>query len=271
MKEMDLMKAIGNVSEDYLQELEAPVRHNRGRGMVWKVALAAAIVSLFTMTAIAAPVIRSKLQGAEVTYKNKEEWFPYISVCGYDTGTMTSGYDVQLNIEANPDAPPRLENAYIPQVLLENYRPTRCAKHVCGIEYWCKYVDSDGTITDIRFEQYVIPPNGNGTYRAVCRGIDGVKAQTQMVSLEDNPVLEVVFQDDDTPGGGNRQLYWSDGMYIYYLMVAYDVPAEFYESVITSVQLVENIDDYLFNDEHPPKYSPNESENQCPNTPITGG
>ncbi len=271
MKEMDLMKAMGNVKDEFLEELNEPLRHTRGKSTVWKIVLAAAVVSLFTMTAVAAPAIRSKLLGVDVEYKTKEESFPYISVCGYDTGTMTSGYQILLDIDADPNAPERLEDAYIPQVLLENYKPTRCAKHVCGMEYWCKYVDTDGTITDIRFEQYVIPPNGSGTYQAVCRGIDGVTAQTKMLSVEDNPVLEVVFQDEDSLDGGNRQLYWSDGMYIYYLMVAYDVPAEFYESVITSVQLVENIDDYLFNDAHPPKYSPNETENQCPNTPITGG
>ncbi len=247
MKELDLLQAVGHIQERYLTEAEASTDTATANRRLWRIALAAAIICLLTVSAIAAPSVISALRGADVHYRT--DAVPYVSIYGHDTGVMVmpGSYDVLLNIQVDPQAPSTLEMPQLPQVLLDEYPEiAHCARGETGVQYFCDR-------GRIRFEQYAIPEGGNGTYRAICRGLRMCKVEEQMIKCGDIDVLEVVFRKvtEQTEGSPIRQLYWSDGMYIYYLLVPYEMDAADYERIIASVRPVPDLTPYLTQRESP--------------------
>lgn len=241
MNEHQLFQAIGQADEKYLQELEEKKQLKLGRTLR-RVGLAAALICLLAMTAVAAPNIISALTGGETYWSY--DLYPYVSIYGPGEEGMTDGHRVVLEINVDPDAPATLETPCIPTVLLENHPAGRCVWESHGAVYWCKYYYENGKTDDIRFEQYAIPEDGDGKYYAIIRSIPDAKKESRMFTVGDIQVMEVTFTGWIDPESmrfvETRQLYWSDGMYIYYLLLPYDVDAAFYESVITSVQPVED-------------------------------
>ncbi len=215
MKEMELFQAMGQVNEDFLTEMEAP----RSTKKLWKVGLVAAAVGLLTVTAVAA-ALPGLLKGEFIDDAGVHD---YVSI--YGPGVLTDDLDVLLEIEAAPNAPATLETPYVPTVLLEMDSNHRIWADY-GLEYWCA--------GDIRYEQFVLTPAEGGRYRARVRGADADSTVEQrMIQCGGFEVLELTYT-----GGKNgievRQLYWSDGMYVYYLMVPYELGEEFYTAVIES-------------------------------------
>ena len=239
MNEPELFEAIGHADEKYLKELE-----NRKtvelRRPLWRVGLVAALIALLAVTSIAATNIISALTGGETYWS--DELYPYVSIYGPGAEGMTDGHRVVLEIDVDPNAPATLETPCVPTVLLENHPAGRCVWESHGAVYWCKYYYDNGKTDDIRFEQYAIPEDGDGKYYAIVRSISGAKKESRMFEVGNIQVMEITFTGwfdlESMKTVETRQLYWSDGMYIYYLLLPYDVDAEFYESVIASVQPV---------------------------------
>lgn len=242
MNEHQLFEAIGQADENYLNELEAR-KPLKLYSALRRVGMVAALVALLTLTVAATSGVLSALTDGRLSLTNV--LYPYVSIYGPGAEGMTDGPQVLLKIDVNDNAPTTLETPCIPTVLMENHPAGRCEWASHGVVYWCKYTYENGKTDSMRFEQYAIPEWGNGTYNAIYRGIDDAKKESRMFEVDGIRVMEVALTGSES-GIETRQLYWSDGMYIYYLLLPYDVDAEFYESVITSVQPVE--DTSIFDD-----------------------
>lgn len=242
MNEHDLFLAIGAVDDAYLNN-ENGSKPGRGKRILWRVGLVAAVISLLVVTVSAAPVILGALRDGKIRFA--EDGQPYISI--YSTAGITSsnGYQVLLDLDVDPDAPETLEDPCLPVSLLENNLPSRCNWEKYGVICWFRYHCPDGRAESIRFEQYTIPETVDGLYPAICRSIPWSIVKSRTLECGDKTVYEVTFTGSLESKLETRQLYWSDGKYIYYLLLDYDVEAADYEKIIESIQPVEDMTPYI--------------------------
>lgn len=242
MNEHDLFLAIGEADDAYLAG-ESRQKTNRGKRILWRVGLVAAVISLLAVTVSAAPLILGGLSGGNI--RLMEDGQPYISIYSTAGKTVGNGYQVLLELDVDPDAPETLEDPCLPVSLLEGNPPSRCNWEKYGVICWFRYHCQDGRTKSIRFEQYTIPETVDGLYPAICRSIEWSVVKSRTLECGGKTVYEVTFTNPLKTGLETRQLYWSDGQYIYYLLVDYDVEAEDYEKMIESIQPVEDMTPYL--------------------------
>lgn len=242
MNEHDLFLAIGGVDDAYLTG-EKQHRPKEGKRILWRMGLIAAMVSLLGITVSAAPVILGALRGGDIRFVEGEH--PYISI--YSTkGISPEGYQVLLDLDVDTNAPEVLEVPCLPVTLLENNPPSRCNWEKYGVVCWFRYYYPDGNVTSVRFEQYTIPETVDGLYPAMCRSIPGFTVGSRTFACGEKTIYEVTFTDPLGFRNGSRQLYWSDGSYIYYLLLEpEDIAAADYERIIESVQPMEDMAPYL--------------------------
>ena len=241
MNEHDLFLAIGGVYDGYLAG-EKQQKPSRGKRLLWRVGLVAAVISILAVTVSAAPLILGALSGGKIRFVERGQ--PYISI--YSTaGIAGEGYQVLLDLDVDPDAPETLEEPCLPVSLLENNPPSRCNWEKYGVVCWFRYHYPDGRAESVRFEQYTIPETVVGLYPAICRSIQWSVVKSRTFECGGKTVYEVTFTDSLEGNLETRQLYWSDGRYIYYLLVDYDVEAADYEKIIQSIQPVEDMTPYI--------------------------
>lgn len=228
MNEHNLFQIIGQTDDAHLLECDGPGEKHRVHP-IRKTLLIAAMVAMLAISAVATPAIYSAMTNG--TIQPSYEQYPYVSIYGPGAEGMTDGYEVLLNIEVSETAPKKLETPHIPAALL-NETVSRCEWAEYGFVFWCRK-------GQFRFEQYAIPEDGNGTYRAIVRSIQDAKVRSTMTTYAGISVMEVIFDGfwDD-----NRQLYWSDGDYIYYLMLPMDADAN---ALLATMTVMENVSDYL--------------------------
>lgn len=242
MNEHDLFLAIGEADDAYLAG-EPQLKANRSKRILWRIGLVAAVISMLAVTVSAAPMILGALGGGDI--RIMEGGQPYISIYSTAGKTYGSGYQVLLNLDVDSDAPETLEDPCLPVALLEDIRITRCNWEKYGVICWFWYYQEDGSFVPARFEQYTIPETVDGLYPAVCRSIEWSVVQGRSLEYGDKCIYEVTFTGSLKGDGESRQLYWSDGKYIYYLLLDYDVGPEIYEQIIDSIQPVEDMTPYV--------------------------
>lgn len=237
MNEHDLFLAIGGAEDAYLiGKTQKPKR------ILWRAGLVAAAAALLIGSVSAAPVILGALRGGDIRFEEGEH--PYISI--YSTaGISSKGYQVLLDLDVDPNAPETLEVPCLPVSLLENNPPSRCNWEKYGVVCWFRYQYPDGSTKFVRFEQYTVPKPVDGLYPAMCRSIPWSTVKSRTLECGDRTVYEVTFTDSWKETLETRQLYWSDGKYIYYLLLDHDVEATVYETIIESIQPVEDMTPYI--------------------------
>ena len=121
MKTEELLQAIGSVEESILAESELFVTRKPKR-TIWRLAAAAALVSLLAVTAYAAGFDFVSLLG--ISHGAASERIDFVDfsveedgVAGelFQSGT-TQGIQIRAQIPTNPDAPRALAQAYLPRV-----------------------------------------------------------------------------------------------------------------------------------------------------------
>ena len=242
MTEHELFLAIGEVDNAYLAREQQPGK-NRSKRILWRVGLVAAVISMLAVTVFAAPEILGALSDGKI--RLMESGQPYISI--YSTAGITSnnGYQVLLELDVDADAPETLEDPCLPVSLLENNLPSRCNWEKYGVICWFRYYHQDGSFTSVRFEQYTIPETVDGLYPAICRSIPGSVVKSRTFECADRTVYEVTFTNF-LGSNTSRQLYWSDGRYIYYLLLEpHDIGEADYTRIIESIQRVEDMTPYV--------------------------
>lgn len=218
MNEHDLFQAIGSIDEQLLQ-CEVPHRRLRSLG---KAFLIAAVIAILSISAMAAPAIYNALKGGTLSWNDRLH-------ADFPEGE-SGGYQLFLDLAAVENAPEILEQPYIPTLLLEDSaNDSLCAWYDDSFLYW------HGAY---RFEQYVITGNVTKIYSHV-RSIQDADATTAMKTYAGMDVLEIIFKGESD---SNRQLFWSDGSYIYYLLLPSDVDAD---QILSTMTIFANVEDHL--------------------------
>lgn len=224
MNEHDLFKAIGSIDERLLQ---SETSRRRMRPLA-KVFLIAAVIAAISVSAMAAPTVYSALKGGDLSWNDRL----HIDFPEDNTG----GYQLFLDLAAVENAPEILEQPYILTALLDESTDDRLNNYgsLCGwyddsFFYWCGAY---------RFEQYVIDENANRICSHV-RSVLDADATATMKTYADTDVLEIIFKGESD---SNRQLFWSDGSYIYYLMLPLDADAS---QILSTMTVFTDMKDYL--------------------------
>ncbi len=202
-------------------------------GLLPKVLLVAAIISLLATTALAAPAIINAIKGGRV---------------GINTEIELNG-DVFLDLELNPDAPDDVLIHYLPEIP-EGYEQTLGYKSDMERTYlWA--TDEEGTNfmhpNEIQFMQW---PGGLWNERKE-QGIDwacwivipeGAEPEFKLTELGG----KLGFLVESAYGYGARIFFWSDGDYVFKLEVPDEFTDEQLAELIESVHIVYNISPYIF-------------------------
>lgn len=218
MNEHDLFKAIGLIDEQLLQS-ETSRRRMRPLSKVFFIA---AMIAVLSISAMAAPTVYNALKGGDLSWNDRL----YADFPEDNAG----GYQLFLDLAAVEDAPQTLEQPYILTALLgESTDEALCARYDDSFFYW------RGAY---RFEQYVIDENADRICSHV-RSVLDADATATMKTYADTDVLEIIFKGESD---SNRQLFWSDGSYIYYLMLPLDVDAS---QILSTMTVFTDVEDHL--------------------------
>lgn len=228
MNEHDLFRTIGAMDESTLSACEAPASRRRLRPL-GKLILVAAVIAALSVSALAAPAIYNAITHAELRQNDHLLDTPDDDLASDQLG----GQELYLRIDANEDAPATLAQPYLPTAILDE-----------GVGYCYRYDDLflywHG---DYRFEQYVLPQSGEASFEAPLRTIQGADTHSEMKTYAGISVLEVVFAGTfDGEAVTTRQLYWSDGDYLYYLLLPSDADAA---QILSTLSAFTDIDSYL--------------------------
>lgn len=228
MNEHDLFRAIGAMDESKLSACEAPASRRRLRP-IGKLLLLAAVIAALSVSALAAPAIYNAITHAELRQNDR-----LLETPGDDLSSdQLGGTELYLHIDANEDAPATLQQPYLPTAILGE-GAGYCYRYDDLFLYWRG---------DYRFEQYVLPQSSEASFEAPLRTIQGSNGRSEMKTYAGISVLEVVFEgmfDGET--ATTRQLYWSDGDYLYYLLLPSDADAE---QILSTLTAFTDIDSYL--------------------------
>jgi len=253
-----LFSAIGNVDDTYLAELEStPNRHIPRR-----FGLVAALIALL-LTACAAPVILQQFDRIRTAVRSDtgHGCEIYVMVSGSRKWKYAGfrSYDAQIQITPNPDAPGKLETHYLPVELLNYCTPAECEITDTSISMnFSMKVPRYGEIFGIRYQQYVIPEDGNVTVPKIL----GYSYLEQDSRTYGN-VNALIFHGDvtypkqkgdarltsDISAGSiyTQIIFWSDGNYLYCLKLplTYNLPITAVEKIVTSLTAVEDVSSYI--------------------------
>ncbi len=206
-----------------------------------KLLLAAVIVALLTTTAFATAKISDALKGGKAELDGNTWYAP--------TGTPNGEgpydcYELYLDVEINPDAPLKIENYYMPVLDAEyvaylgadlDQKATQFA-WTKGLRNWKDHIMflqmPGGTFDPDRAVASIFTPAGTD-------------AEMQYITLGTVSGCLV----EDTFLHARRHFYWSDGDYVFYMMV----PAAYTDAQLTalveSVRYVPSIEPYLVDEE----------------------
>lgn len=224
MNEHDLFKAIGSIDEQLLQS-ETSRRRMRPLSKVFFIA---AMIAVLSISAMAAPTVYNALKGGDLSWNDRL----YADFPEDNAG----GYQLFLDLAAVENAPETLEQPYILTALLGENIDDRLNNYgsLCGwyddsFFYWCGAY---------RFEQYVIDENADRICSHV-RSVLDADATATMKTYADMDVLEIIFKGESD---SNRQLFWSDGNYIFYLMLPLDADAD---QILSTMTVFTDVEEHL--------------------------
>ena len=232
MKREDLLEAMGYVDEALLADSDT-VKARRG-SVLWKVAAAAAIVALTSVTALAASGLLSRpVEGGGIVTEGTIS--PVTFVGGDIYREPQVGLKVVLDVEVDADAPRTLEEIYHlkqPKDWTESFRTGGGN----GFEYneYMTVWHKAGVSGEVRLRQTAVP----GYVTSDDRVVDSLhelpldtQVTAQVVTLAQRQLLQVRIPAVELDGledqnvlyfrEGETRLYWSDGRYLFRL----DLPA----------------------------------------------
>ena len=254
MNGLDLFMAIGNVNEEYLLESEIrPVHRPK-----WKAAIAAA-AAVLVLTACTAPVIYGAIRDAQLqrrsatgeTEKAEEnDGNPLRLVSELDS------YSVVIDFELAANIPETVETAYLPTYAPESWLGGRyCVQGdyaVYGNWFTAVYTEA-GELNGIEQVMYTqIPacdydPENKEIHRISVKPDGAISSQVRRVG--DYDVLEIAVREGDRElldtetgrtiwiaGWSKRYLYWSDGVYLFHLMIPYESDMTEVDALILSIE-----------------------------------
>lgn len=261
MNEQDLFQAIGSAEDVFLAEIE----DTKFRHLPPRATLIAAVLIIILLTACAAPmVLRSfdKIVGGQPA-ENGNGVHLYILRSGSSKPESVEfcPTDVEIEVTADPNAPKTIEEYRIPLALLDycNVESYTAEESVFTIQLSMNV--PHGRTYGIFYRQYAIPPERVITVPDALR--NGYFWEQALTTYADVSVLEFSSTSGDLedrngasiPSGGTkaprlyiRNLFWSDGFYLYCLRIPQCYPiteVSDIENIITSLTTVDDLSAYL--------------------------
>lgn len=202
-------------------------------GKLARAALVAAIVmALLTTTVFAAATITNALRGGSINSDGTILFGPQDG-----DGRTWNLYQVNIDVELNADAPQSIERYYLPSLDGEHvqYFGFVYRDQMASCFAW---TNGEGNWEDeIRFVQLA-----GGSFDAE-QDIFSVYAEPGIAPEEKLAELAGVqgYLVEDASGYGSRHFIWSDGDYVYQLMVPNEYTDEQIAGVLTSITEIEDI------------------------------
>ncbi len=209
---------------------------NRFHNILPKLLLAAVLTALLATTVLAAPAILNALKDKEVHYEHGG-WYSLISP---DSGPLDR-YGIYFDIEVSPDAPETIENYYLPE-LSGDFTLTSGG----GVAVSASFSWQRGTEEHVAILQWPVLRFDSAEPIDYQYVLEGQTPEGEMVSL--GSVRGYLFQDSDKT---DRRFYWSDGSYLFLLIVPGEYTDAQIAQLVDSMHLVEDITPYLKEYEYP--------------------
>lgn len=230
MTKDDILTAMNGIDEEYIEasERKAP----RGLKVKTSLVLAAAMVILFSVTAVAAASFFNTVNDGEIVYME--------TIGGY-TGDI---YKVTFDIDVAEDAGYELEEYFVPMYLEENWVGLQGEAHpALSIFTYDNYEENWFAI----FTQYPAKwETGNGGFvYSMPAGTDFTETFFE-VDGEKIYCIEVQPSWDEYTCDpfGTRLLFWSDGYNFFSLETRLGMDDEILREIVRSVTRVDDITEY---------------------------
>ena len=256
MDELDIFAAIGGVEEDMLWESPRRVLPRR-----W--GLIAAMVTLAVLSACAAPVVMRTFRAvsggeAELTQRAQrtrvflmDNETGEIMVVSSSAEDHPAEYEITLGITEGAARPETLEELYAPGWIPEDY-----VNFFDQSEENCRILlystgDRNGLLgSHVEFRQSLLPEGDPVVFTERLydfRGIVVNDMESACVTYGEATVLELrprentleMLGQEAFAFGARRYLYWSDGAYLFRLVIPYEMDTGTVTRIIDSVQIVE--------------------------------
>lgn len=240
MKNEKLFHAIGELDDAVLAEAEG-MEGKCSRRVGWKVALIAAVVTGLAITAVAAPQIYNALKDAKVE-TDDTVWISATNPADGSSYEMKN-HKVTLEVEFQQNAPRSIESYYMVSGIPDAF--AQFMGHIMknGISTQFGWI-VDGTDRDICFYQWA---GGSITPETLEFEVTTAPEVVPMHGIKTIAGIQGYLVEVPTLGDnfGEREFYWSDGVYLFCLQVPCDYSDAQLEQMVASIQPVEDITPYL--------------------------
>lgn len=233
MKKEELIYAIGNIEDEMIEKSE-----NCDFGKIKRktaVLLAAALVIVFSVTAVAAAKFANTMSGGRIV--NMEAFGGYAGDC----------YEVSFEVDAAADAGYEITEFCVPMYLEENENwEDRGGEAFEDMSIMCW--DYPGKTWFAIFQQFPVKSYSKGAKQtwSAPAGSEFIETEFEV----DGSMLYCIetFPHDDGFTGdlyGTKHIFWSDGYSLFRLEVYRTTDEETVKEIIRSVKPVEDISDYV--------------------------
>ncbi len=232
MKKDDLVFSLGEINDDYIEASENS-KNRRIFGKFGSLALAAALILAFSVTAIGAAVFFNTLDGGDMVFAE---------AAGEYMGDI---YKITFDVEVSDDAKYVIEDYCVPMYLEENW--VDCggdASEAHSVMVYDNYEKNWYAIFH-QFPAFHHKYGGYVTYNVPA----GTEMNQTYFEFEGEKIfcIETQPHDDGFTGDpfGTRILFWSDGYYIFELETRLTMDDEILREIMKSICRVDDISDYV--------------------------
>lgn len=233
MTNEDMLMAMSKLDDKIIEASESPAK--RAFKTRASLVLAAALVLLFSVTAVAVAGFFSTVNKGELVFME--------AVGGYSGDT----YKINFDIDVAEDSDHILHDYYVPMYLEENEAWTDCGGEA-GETYSVMAYDNYGENLYAIFTQYPAWNYDNGA--SIVYGVPAGSEVSESVFEIDGEELfciEIQPHDDGFRGDpfGTRVVFWSDGYNMFLLETRLNMDDDVIREMIRSVAKVDDISEYL--------------------------
>ena len=235
MNKQELKAAFSKIhaSDDLVKEVLAMKKEHKTVKFGRKLFMAAVVAALLATAVLATPSAFNALSGGSID----TDGTLYVGPTGADDEGPWNSYDVYVDVDMNPNAPKSIETYCMP-TLGSGYVPYEGAVYKNQSASYFSWTNGEKNFEDwVEFYQIA---GGNydpqESYASV-RTEPGVTPETKLVELAGIQGYLV----EDLARNGCREFLWSDGNYLFHLIVPDEYTDEDITKVLESVVEVEDI------------------------------
>lgn len=251
----DLFLALAHARPEYIAHCDKPQKHHKNASV--RIFWIAAAIALLSCSVFAATVLRNYLTGAE----SKQENRPGISVDYHGNLNVYEGLaEVKLSLALEASRPQIIEDYFVPLWFAENWtmteqqRPLAQQNHPNQTMSRLEWHDSQGgyaIFTQQTIDPTIQPDCPEFPFDIISTGYNNsCDIQERMIGNQQVYTVSVSPSELEVDGvsyshPGFRKYYWSDGLYLFTLETAFDVPFHIIANAMESIAEVGDISAYV--------------------------